>query len=95
MVRRGAWRERYFRFRVVIHATLHSLTSLHEQEIRAPSELGCGVCSAADPVMRRKIKWWLPVTVLAAAVLLGAAWLLRPIGFDDLVSNPNPAQSYD
>jgi carboxylesterase len=45
--------------------------------------------------MRRKIKWWLPVTVVAAAVLLGAAWLLRSLHFDDLVSNPNPAQSYD
>ena len=32
---------------------------------------------------------------VAAALLLGGAWLLRPLHFDDLVSDPNPAQSYD
>ena len=45
--------------------------------------------------MRRRIKWWLPVTVVAAALLLSGAWLLRPLPLDDLVSSPNPARSYD
>jgi carboxylesterase len=45
--------------------------------------------------MRRNIKWWLPVTVVAAALLLGATWLLRPLHFDDFVSTSDPAQSYD
>ena len=33
--------------------------------------------------------------VLAALLLLGLAWLVRPLPLDDLVSTPDPAQSYD
>jgi carboxylesterase len=32
---------------------------------------------------------------IAALLLLGLAWLLRPLPFDDLISTPDPAQSYD
>jgi hypothetical protein len=35
------------------------------------------------------------LAILAALLLLGLAWLLRPLPFDDLVSTPDPAQSYD
>jgi hypothetical protein len=33
--------------------------------------------------------------VLAALLLLGLAWLVRPLPLDDLVSTPDPAQSYE
>ena len=33
--------------------------------------------------------------VIAALLVLGTAWLLRPLSLDDLVSSPNPAHSYD
>ena len=33
--------------------------------------------------------------VIAALLVLGAAWLLRPLSLDDLVPSPNPARSYD
>jgi carboxylesterase len=45
--------------------------------------------------MRQTIKWWLPVSVVAAAMLLAATWLLRPLTFEDLVSTPDPASSHD
>lgn len=45
--------------------------------------------------MRPRIKWWLPFGVVAAALLLAATWLLRPLPLDDLVSSPNPTRSYD
>ena len=35
------------------------------------------------------------LAVIAALLLLGLAWLLRPLPFDDLISAPDPAQSYD
>ena len=35
------------------------------------------------------------LAVIAALLVLGAAWLLRPLPLDDLVSSPNPARSYD
>jgi hypothetical protein len=33
--------------------------------------------------------------VLAALLLLGLAWLLRPLPLDDLISTPDPAPSYE
>lgn len=45
--------------------------------------------------MRRRIKWWLPAGAVAAALLLGGTRLLRPLTFEDLVSTPDPARSYD
>ena len=35
------------------------------------------------------------LAVMAALLVLGAAWLLRPLPLDGLVSSPNPARSYD
>ena len=35
------------------------------------------------------------LAVMAALLVLGAVWLLRPLPLDDLVSSPNPAPSYD
>jgi hypothetical protein len=35
------------------------------------------------------------LAAIAALIFLGAAWLLRPLPTDDLVSSPNPAQSYE
>ena len=35
------------------------------------------------------------LAVMAALLVLGAVWLLRPLPLDDLVSSPNPARSYD
>jgi hypothetical protein len=35
------------------------------------------------------------LTAIAALIFLGAAWLLRPLPTDDLLSSPAPAQSYD
>jgi carboxylesterase len=35
------------------------------------------------------------LAVIAALLVLGAVWLLRPLPLDDLVSSPNPARSYD
>jgi hypothetical protein len=35
------------------------------------------------------------LAVMAAMLVLGAVWLLRPLPLDDLVSSPNPAHSYD
>ena len=33
--------------------------------------------------------------IMAALLVLGAVWLLRPLPLDDLVSAPDPARSYD
>jgi hypothetical protein len=35
------------------------------------------------------------LAVMAALLVLGAVWLLRPLPLDDLVSSSNPARSYD
>jgi len=35
------------------------------------------------------------LAVIAALLMLGAVWLLRPLPLDDLVSAPDPARSYD
>jgi hypothetical protein len=35
------------------------------------------------------------LTILAALLLLGLAWLLRPLPLEDLISAPAPAPSYD
>ncbi|MFM8457940.1 MAG: hypothetical protein ACKOB0_03205, partial [Chthoniobacterales bacterium] len=45
--------------------------------------------------MKQRIRRWLPGAVVVAVLLLGAAWLLRPLNLDDLVSKPDPARSYE
>lgn len=42
--------------------------------------------------MRGKFHIW---TVVAASLVIGAVWLLRPLPLGDLVSKPDPARSYD